>query len=390
MVVMNEIEPKRTLSPLEQVRRRHRVGVTSTTDSPAGAKTTGKPAVRKRLSSEDERLLAQLLSGEQDFIDSPAFYEKESEAQIYVEAPDVAKPDTTWYHPVMDDLSASRSRTVKSAQQVILTGAEEKILFHQFNYARYRVWKLQQEVWESAAKKPNAPQSEEMLRWHRVAERVREQIAETNLALVLAMAKRTRMSEVDFADLVSEGNMALLRAVDKFDAGRGYKFSTYACRAILKAFSRQGMKLSKYRQRFPTDFDPKLERSNFLETKRSTFEKDAADEVKRIVLDNRADLTDVERTVIEHRFGLESGEQDKPMTLEQVGQIIGVTKERVRQIQNKAMEKIRVELESNFLGNRQEEEDPAAAGQPGADAGANTGAQAQVAVSKRPIVPALN
>jgi twitching motility protein PilT len=182
-----------------------------------------------------------------------------------------------------------------------------------------------------------------VLRWHRKAERIREQIAETNLALVLAMAKRTRMSEVDFADLVSEGNMALLRAVDKFDAGRGFKFSTYACRAILKAFSRQGMKLSKYRQRFPTDFDPKLEKSNFLETKRADFEKDAADEV-RGSSPNRADLTDVERTVIEHRFGLESGEEkpEKPMTLEQVeGQIIGVTKERVRQIQNKAMEKIR-------------------------------------------------
>ncbi|MFI4870810.1 MAG: sigma-70 family RNA polymerase sigma factor, partial [Phycisphaerales bacterium JB061] len=170
----------------------------------------------------------------------------------------------------------------------------------------------------------------------------------------LAMAKRTRMSEVDFADLVSEGNMALLRAVDKFDAGRGYKFSTYACRAILKAFSRQGMKLSKYRQRFPTDFDPKLEKSNFLETKRADFEKDTAAEVREIVQANRADLTDVERTVIEHRFGLESGEE-KPMTLEQVGQIIGVTKERVRQIQNKAMEKIRRELESKFLGHGAED-----------------------------------
>jgi RNA polymerase primary sigma factor len=176
---------------------------------------------------------------------------------------------------------------------------------------------------------------------------IREQIAETNLALVLAMAKRTRMSEVDFADLVSEGNMALLRAVDKFDAAAGYKFSTYACRAILKAFSRQGMKLSKYRQRFPTDFDPKLEKSNFLETKRATFEKDAADEVRTIVMDNRADLTEVERTVIEHRFGLENSDAEKPMTLEQVGQIIGVTKERVRQIQNKAMEKIREELEAS-------------------------------------------
>ncbi len=56
--------------------------------------------------------------------------------------------------------------------------------------------------------------------------------------------------------------------------------------------------------------------------------------------------------MIEHRFGLESGELEKPMTLEQVGQIIGVTKERVRQIQNKAMEKIRLQLEAHFLGNR--------------------------------------
>ncbi len=108
------------------------------------------------------------------------------------------------------------------------------------------------------------------------------------------MAKRTRMSEVDFADLVSEGNMALLRAVDKFDAElRLQVFDVRLSCAILKAFSRQGMKLSKYRQRFPTDFDPKLERSNFLEVKRSSFEKDAAEEVKRIVMENRADLSDV-------------------------------------------------------------------------------------------------
>jgi RNA polymerase sigma factor (sigma-70 family) len=339
----------RTPSPLEQHRRRTRVQFT-------GADTQGTRRARRALSKDDEQLLASILASEMDFIDSPVFREPEAEKKIYDEAPAVAKPDTSWYHPVMDDLSPGKSRTVKSAQQVILTGAEEKVLFHQFNYARYRVWTLQKEVAASAAKKPTPEHADEILRWYRRAEQIREQIAETNLALVLAMAKRTRMSEVDFADLVSEGNMALLRAVDKFDAGRGYKFSTYACRAILKAFSRQGMKLSKYRQRFPTDFDPKLEKSNFLETRRSTFEKDAAEEVKRIVLDNRADLTDVERTVIEHRFGLESGENEKPMTLEQVGQIIGVTKERVRQIQNKAMEKIRLKLETSFLGTRTPEE----------------------------------
>lgn len=362
---MRNTKAQRALSPLDQVRRRRRVGTAVT--EPAG-KGGVREKAKRVLSVDDERLLSQVMASEQDFIDSPEFYEPAAEATIYDKADAVPLPDTSWYHPVMDDLSSStRNRTVKSAQQVILTGKQEKILFHKFNYARYRVWKLQQDVWGSPSKKPTAEQAEEVLRWYRIADKIRVQIAETNLALVLAMAKRTRMSEVDFADLVSEGNMALLRAVDKFDAGRGYKFSTYACRAILKAFSRQGMKLSKYRQRFPTDFDPKLEKSNFLETKRSTFEKDAAEEVKRIVLENRADLTDVERTVIEHRFGLESGEQEKPMTLEQVGQIIGVTKERVRQIQNKAMEKIRLELEASFLGTKKPEEVEAALAAEGAE-----------------------
>jgi RNA polymerase primary sigma factor len=342
-----------TPSPLEQHRRKTRVQFSSGTESGTMGGRVGMRA-KRGLSKEDEKLLASLLNpnNPQDYIDSPVFRETGAEGEIYALGGDIQKPDTSWYHPVMDDLSP-RSRTVKSTQQVILTGAQEKVLFHQFNYARFRVSELQKEIWSSATRKPTPEQAEEILRWYRRAETIREQIAETNLALVLAMAKRTRMSEVDFADLVSEGNMALLRAVDKFDAGRGYKFSTYACRAILKAFSRQGMKLSKYRQRFPTDFDPKLEKSNFVETKRADFEKDAAEEVKRIVLENRADLTDVERTVIEHRFGLESGDNEKPMTLEQVGQIIGVTKERVRQIQNKAMEKIRLELEAKFLGTRE-------------------------------------
>ncbi|MCB9845746.1 MAG: sigma-70 family RNA polymerase sigma factor [Phycisphaeraceae bacterium] len=359
--------------PLEQVALRGRRRGSDAAKASTRAES-GRTTARRRLSSEDQRVLDHLLAHELDFIDSDEFYRPDAESRIYEQAPDIAKPDTSWYHPVMDDLSASRTtRTVRSAQQVILTGAEERVLFLQYNFARFKVREVQQAIWSGPSRQPTPDQTEEILRWYRRAERIREQIAETNLALVLAMAKRTRMSEVDFADLVSEGNMALLRAVDKFDAGRGFKFSTYACRAILKAFSRQGMKLSKYRQRFPTDFDPKLERSNHLETKRADFERDAADEVRRIVLENRADLTDVERTVIEHRFNLRTdgstGGGEKPMTLEQVGQIIGVTKERVRQIQNKAMEKIRTQLEANFLGTKAEEEgeEGAEEAQPAAD-----------------------
>ncbi|MBO6514705.1 MAG: hypothetical protein JJ974_12140, partial [Phycisphaerales bacterium] len=107
-------------SPLEQMRRRHRVGV-SRTSTRAGKSS-------KQLSHEDERLLATIMLKEQDFIDSEVFYEEDAEQNIYEDAPDIMKPDTTWYHPVMDDISSiSRTRTVKSSQQVILTGAEERV-----------------------------------------------------------------------------------------------------------------------------------------------------------------------------------------------------------------------------------------------------------------------
>lgn len=338
-------------SPLDQARRRDRIAALPT--------RTGVGAARRALSPEDEYTLKQLLSEEQDYIFNDKFLRPDAEKIIYDEAPPIQKPDTSWYHPVMDDLGSARERSSKSGGQVLLTAREEEVLFLQFNYARHCIANIQKDVAASPDRQPTDEQVADLLKWHGISERLREQIANTNLALVLAMAKRTRMSEVDFADLVSEGNMALLRAVDKFDCARGFKFSTYACRAILKAFSRQGMKLSKHRQRFPTDFDPKLERSNFLENKRDQLEKDAAEEVRRIVVENRADLSDIERTIIEHRFGLEGRNDDeRPMTLEQIGQIIGVTKERVRQIQNKALEKIRIELEESFLGTEQPQDGP--------------------------------
>jgi RNA polymerase sigma factor (sigma-70 family) len=301
-----------------------------------------------RLSDQDQRTLAMLLTQKYECVPNKMFERSDAMRRIFDEAPPIAYPDTSWYHPLMENLG--EVRMPKSVGTVLLTAAEERALFLQFNYCRYRVEELKKEIGDG----PVDPQKgREMLEWYRKAEAYRDQIAQTNLALVLAMAKRTRMSEVDFSDLVSEGNMALLRAVDKFDVARGFKFSTYACRAILKAFSRSGVKQSKYRQLFPTDFDPKLEKSDFMQKKREIHEDDCVDELRSIIKDNRADLTQIEKEVIEHRFGLirRPVEQpdDQPLTLEQVGKIIGVTKERVRQIQNKALEKIRLTLEGEYL-----------------------------------------
>jgi RNA polymerase sigma factor (sigma-70 family) len=319
-------------SPLQQVRRRQRVEMV-------------KGSLRQ-LSLRDEATLKEILRDKYDYVHDELFDAPGAEKKLLLDTAPIKRPDVSWYRPVMDNPSeGTRSGNVGT---VLLTAAEEQTLFRQFNYCRFRVAQLKGKVDAGPISSKDAL---DILSWHRRAEQLREQIVQTNLALVLAMAKRTRMTEVDFADLVSEGNMALLRAVNKFDVSRGFKFSTYACRAILKAFSRMGVSQSKYRQLFPTDFDPKLEKSDFMESKRAGHEDDCVDEVREIMDNNRADLSDIEQSVIEHRFALRHrvAGSDKPLTLEQVGRIIGVTKERVRQIQNKALDKIRQKLESDFL-----------------------------------------
>lgn len=333
---MIDNELTHSFSPLSQAQRAQRVDLKDSSS---------------QLSPRDQAALKQVLHGKYDCVHNELFERPDAEKKIFDQAPPIARPDTSWYHPVMEDIG-SRNGPGKSVGTVLLTAEEERALFLQFNYCRWRVCKLKEQLKSGPMLLEPA---KELLRWYQRAEAYRDQIAQTNLALVLAMAKRTRMSEVDFAELVSEGNMALLRAVDKFDVARGFKFSTYACRAILKAFSRSGVKLSKYRQMFPTDFDPKLEKSDFFERKRAEHENDCVDEIRCILRDNRAELTDIEQEVIQHRFALGKTPQPEqregqPLTLEQVGKIIGVTKERVRQIQNKALEKIRQALENNYLG----------------------------------------
>jgi len=330
---MRSILNDQTDSPLDQVYR-------DTALTWRGADRT--------LNEEDRKTLNRILQDKYEHVHHELFEEPDAERRIFDEADEVPEPDTSWYHPVMDNQNLSAAPPTKGRKTVLLTAAQERTLFYQYNYARYRVIQVKEAVGDEPI---TSEQAQELLRWHRKAEKIREQIADTNLALVLAMAKRVQVSDVDFPELISEGNMALLRAIDKFDASRGYKLSTYACRAILKAFSRIGVKTTRHRHMFPTDFDPKLERSDHMQVKRAEHEEDCVDEVRRIIDENHAELSDIEQEVIEYRFGVgnQRHEASRPMTLEQVGKVIGVTKERVRQIQNKALDKIRGRLEDDFL-----------------------------------------
>jgi len=296
------------------------------------------PAARipRSLRERVDRILAE----DYAYMDSPLFRQRNIEHQLFELEPEPELPPTAWYQPTAQDLEQEMANSPK-----LMKADEERMMFLRYNYAKRKLGALKKRVEKEGLTRDLA---EQIVNWHRRFEHFREYLVRTNLALVLAMAKRTRLGQVDFAEIVSEGNMALLRAVDKFSVDRGFKFSTYACRAILKAFSRTALKTSRHRTRFPVEFEPDLEKSDWVDRRRETIEEECIDELKNIVDRNLADLTNVEQTVIRRRFNWQE-QQETPLTLEEVGRIIGVTKERVRQIQNKALAKIKQVMEEGVL-----------------------------------------
>ena len=225
----------------------------------------------------------------------------------------------------------------------LLTREQEYHLFRKFNYLKHTAGKLREGLDPARAKSTTMEKIEQL---YQQAVEIKNQIVQANLRLVVSIAKRHVTATDDFFTLVSDGNMSLIRAVEKFDYSRGNKFSTYASWAIMKNFARTIPTEFKHRDRFRTSLEEMFasqedDRSDQLEQENA--QKQRTEQINRIL----ARLDDREQKIIISRFGLDYSQE--PQTLKEVGAEMGVTKERVRQIEARALNKLRAAVQEEHL-----------------------------------------
>lgn len=265
-----------------------------------------------------------------DFMDNEEFYEKGAEKTILGPPPEVDKPKAAIkVPPGLPPYLASLYETP------LLTREEEGYYFRKMNFLKFQAETRREKL------NPARPSSVQMERIEALIDQaveVKNFLIRSNLRLVVSIAKKHMNANANFFEMVSDGNMSLIRAIEKFDYSRGNKFSTYASWAIMKNYARSIPKEHKVLDRFRTGLDDAFNSSSeqranpFLEEMNNQRQKDAIFGILDC-LDER------ERRIIVHRFGLDHSEE--PRTLEQVGQMLGVTKERIRQLEGRAIKKLK-------------------------------------------------
>ncbi|WP_082694957.1 RNA polymerase sigma factor [Mycobacterium lehmannii] len=352
--------------------------------------------------------------------DAPA---AEADAEAVAEDDEIAEPsekdkasgDFVWDEEESEALRQARKDAeltasadsvrayLKQIGKVALLNAEEEVELAKRIEAGLYATQLMAELAEKGEKLP-AAQRRDMMWICRDGDRAKNHLLEANLRLVVSLAKRYTGRGMAFLDLIQEGNLGLIRAVEKFDYTKGYKFSTYATwwirQAITRAMADQARtiripvhmvevinKLGRIQRellqdlgREPTpeelakemDITPEkvLEIQQYArepisldqtigdegDSQLGDFIEDseavvAVDAVSFTLLQDQLQsvletLSEREAGVVRLRFGLTDGQ---PRTLDEIGQVYGVTRERIRQIESKTMSKLRHPSRSQVL-----------------------------------------
>lgn len=217
----------------------------------------------------------------------------------------------------------------------LLNKEQEVYYFRKMNFLKFSAARLRDQL-DVARAKPRV--MDQIERYLDESVDVKNLLIRSNLRLVVSIAKRHIKPNGSFFEMVSDGNMSLIRAIEKFDFSKGNKFSTYATWAIMKNFARsipaEHTHLDRYRTGNEELFQASADgRSDQFEQELINFRQHEA--IMRIL----NQLEERERSIILFRFGLNQGSD--PQTLEQLGSRFGVTKERIRQLESRALAKLR-------------------------------------------------
>jgi RNA polymerase sigma factor (sigma-70 family) len=202
------------------------------------------------------------------------------------------------------------------------------------NFYKHKLHKLREKIDPSKARVSDLDKLEAL---SSAVKGVRDLLIECNQRLVHNLATKHLQPGQNLDELKSDANVSIMRAVEKFDYSRGNKFSTYATWAVMKNFARSIPDENTRRGRYITGTDEVFEAKADIRTDEQ--EVLAVADAAKSRINNLLDHLDVRtREVIRMRAGLSGGRE---MTLEQIGQHFGITKERVRQINVRGMKLLR-------------------------------------------------
>lgn len=288
------------------------------------------PAVGQARASRDSidpalmRRAERLAAAEISFVDHPSFRRRTS-------SPDFLPSSKTPSPLSKSSAIQTMAFLPEMVRSDLLSFKDEQTHFLEMNFHRYRAERLRRKL---KLRNPDPSLMDEIEEHLDAARQIRDTIAKANLRLVVGVAKKLCHSLDDLGELVGEGVLPLLRAVDLFDAGRGFRFSTYATWAVRNQLIRV---LSRQRSQSRVMFlqgetawlevpDHRAAVSHDLPSK-----KQAKEWVSRFM----EALPERERQIVCARFGLEG--EPGGQSLAQISKTVGLSKERIRQIVVKAL-----------------------------------------------------
>lgn len=295
-----------------------------------------------------EERIAKLNARRIKFIDDPIYHESDAEfildqmlRQDPITTPASEKSAPVYVARTGRDLPPYLSDLYRTP---LLTPARERALFLRFNYHKFRFVQARRKLEPEMAKARHIEQLEKHLR---LATGIKNQIVSANLRLVVNIARRHLRPGIDLMELVSDGNVTLMRAIESFDTHKGYRFSTYATLALMKGFARSASEILARRRStlantvrgaaLTSSTSDERVLGNLSDTRSATPLANLAD--REQVLSLLARLDDRERRVMMWKYGLDGAAERQGTSPETPA---GISPQLARKLEASAMVKLRV------------------------------------------------